>query len=705
MAFFRRLNTRAITWDKIFGTDEVPWRTHSGKSVTEETALKYSVVWLCVNLIADSIATLPPEARRETPDGRHEVETLPQWIRRPHPSISREVIWGMLLLSVLLWGNGYALLMRRPSDNAVIGMEVLDPAQVQCEWDKNRPGFRMYKINGGPTLNEFDILHLQGPTLPGQPVGLSVIGSAKEAIGLGLTIEEFGARYFKQGSLMRGVIESSSSKFDRETAEYMVRTFERHHKGPDNWHRPAFLSNATWKSITIPNQEAQFLESRTYQVLDVARWFRVPPHRVGIVTNDSSRGSGLSAENTFFLEHTLRSWIRRFESLLTAYSPGGFDSGLIIRLKDDDFLRGTFSEMVTTWSTAYEKGIAMRNEARAKLGLQPVDGGDVFFETPGAKSTDTDGNRQPEDETEEDQPPEAGDDRSHPFRNAERREWTLVKSPHACSACSANQDPKAVPVHPSCGCSAYWVGPDGQREDGFNSDDDGFKVDSRIRDEAHAAKIDEFLAKKGLTLDGLVDEIVKLGKSQLEAGAAWYPEAHQTARAMARKYDISVRQAVAIISETSPQTDWARNLKITDGILKNFRGFEGVDSMTIAKQLHLGLNTFVSAGIDIARNEMLNGRHSVFSIVTGRKRQSFVNNMLMPGRTSDVTVDTWMARSMINASGGTITLKEAKSMIGAKHGYYYTAISEATRKAAAQLGVPADTMQAAYWIAVRGSAL
>lgn len=397
--FFR--SASPITWDRVFGED-APARSYSGRAVSEKNALKYSAVWACATLIADAISSLPPEAVIEPPDaGPIQTAPLPTWIKRPHPELRRNEVWNQLMLSLLLWGNGYALIVRRPSDGVPIGLRPLDPARVDCEWDENRAGYRHYRVDGGPWITSYEVFHVMGPSLPGEPTGMSVIRHAREAVGLGLTLEEFGSRYFAQGSMAKVVIKVPNKQLGTEQAREIVNLYERFHRGPGNWHRPAVLSGGgEIQNISIPPDDAQFLESREFQALDITRWFRVPPHRVSIMTKQSSWGSGLAEENTAMVQHTFRPWIMRFEAAFTAYAPGGEDSGMRIRLNDASLLRGTFKEQVDAWSKAVTGQIATPNEARKALGLDPIKGGDELVKPPEPAAAPAD----------DDSPPKKGND-------------------------------------------------------------------------------------------------------------------------------------------------------------------------------------------------------------------------------------------------------------------------------------------------------
>lgn len=374
---------RAVLPWNVSGGDDIGGRTNSGNNVNEQGSFKMGVVFAAITLIADGVSSLPPRAYTENADGTRVATEVPQWIRKPHPEIRRAEIFGQLLMSAIAWGDGFALFQRRPSDGVIVGLQVLDPATVTVEWDPAKPGYRRYRINGaGAWLTTYDVFHLQGPTLPGEAAGMSVIRYAREAIGLGLTLEEYGARYFGQGSQAKIVLELPGN-IDEPKAKEIVRTFERFHKGRNNWHRPAIVSGgAKLHQVSITPDDAQFLQSRDFQAVEIARWFRVPPHRVGIVNKSTSWGSGLAEENMAMLQHTYRPWITRLQDAFSMYAPGGQTFGTLIELDTSALLQGTFKEQADIWTGLFEKQVVTKNEARQKLGLPKVEGGDKFPDPP-----------------------------------------------------------------------------------------------------------------------------------------------------------------------------------------------------------------------------------------------------------------------------------------------------------------------------------
>lgn len=659
MSVFRRFNRRAITWDRVFGDGVPASRSYAGKSVNEVTAMKYSVVYSCATLIADSVSSLPPEASRVITDDSGDKSSekkiavdLPLWIRKPHPSMRRVDVFNQLLLSVLLWGNAYGLLVRRESDGVLNGMLPLDPSRVTCEWDSSRAGFRHYKIDNGPWLTERDIFHIQGPTLPGDACGMSVVSSAREAIGLGLTLEEFGARYFAQGSMAKVVIKIPGKVLSEAENRQVVKNYEMFHKGPGNWHRPAVLSGGGQggaidiQNISIPPEDAQFLETREFQALEIARWYRVPPHRVGIISKQSSWGSGLAEENMAMVQNTFRPWIGRLEDALTSYSPGGEDGGVLIRLNVSEMIRGSFKEMVDAWGGAVTQGIATPNEGRKAIGLEPVDGGDDLVKPPDPNAA-----------------PPGGE---APFSRAARFNKVHDKSG------------KFSTVHSGPGYS---------------------DLDAKGR-----AAVDSELAANGISIESLTSEIDStVGRADMKAARDWYPNANKKAVELADKYGVSTEQAAAVISATSPRTAWPRNLKQADRVLAEQGKYKDLSAKDSAKHIGGALTANSAIGVEIARGAPID------TTLTGVKRRSFYNNIVSPNGTNDVTVDMWMQRSLTNASSKGITDDQAAALTRSKRtvtqgaGAGYVAVTEAVRRVAISRGESTGTIQSAYWIVKSGS--
>jgi HK97 family phage portal protein len=833
----RNAEARAVYAWNVFGNEDAGMETESGTHVSERSAFKYSVAWAAMTLIADGVASLNPEAFIENPEtGEHTRTALPQWIRKPHPEILRFDIWNQLLLSVLAWGNGYAKLIRRPSDGVITGLQVLDPADVICDWDDDRPGMRLYKVNNVVQSSQ-DILHIMGPSLPGEPKGMSVIKEAREGIALGLTLESFGARYFSNSSQAKVVLELPGKVADEKQAMQIIKTYERFHRGKRNWHRPAIVSGgAKIHQITIPPEDAQFLQSRTFQAMDVARWFRVPPHRVGIEGKGSMWGSGLAEENLAMLQHTYRPWILRVEGALTARTPGGDDRGTVIKLNDSALLRGTYKEQVETAVAGYEKGILTRNEARRKIGEPSTDDGGDEFVSPEQPAT---ANPRTKEQDRERKQEEAG--RSLPFGQrhlpgkhnqkthgkgggaSENGKPTLLSSKDFDAKYSTEERwyrgvgseagadatkrgelgsgdwGKGIYIG-SMGTAQGYAGQngrvlrlgikDGAKEsdipdygmsseeiDRWAADNDidvvstaatrvvknpavldidtrtysareitvleyqqlGYELPSGYESEVealakrhlpgkhdqktHAGKIstgskkselsekaqkaiDANNAKFGVTHEGLVNEFEsKMTPENIAKGKGWFEEEGRPFNEdLAQRSGLTLEQTTAITSIVSPRTPWPRNKELAERVAMKFRDYDGLPATEAAKKMGGGLTATLAAGIEVAR-----GDKTPDQAVTGLKRRSFYNNMLLPGQTDDVTVDTWMQRTAMNSASKPMSLEDSLKYMNASKGAMggagagYVSIADAAREVAANHNLTPDQVQSVYWVAVSGS--
>lgn len=688
---------RAVTnWD-VWGQDGSGSRTNSGTYVNETNAFKFQVVYSAITLIADGVASLPPQAFVESEDGTMEPAGLPNWIRKPHPEMRRFDVWNQLLISVLAWGNGYAQFIRRPSDGVIVGLSVLDPVDVTVEWDPNRLGYRRYKIMNGPWLTAQEVFHIQGPTLPGREKGMSVIAQAREAIGLGLTLEEFGARYFGQGSQAKIVIELPGSQVpDEGKAKAIVSTFERFHRGKGNWHRPALVTGgAKLHNISIPPEDAQFLQSREFQASTVAGWFRVPPHRVGLTSKSTSWGSGLAEENLAMLQHTFRPWILRLEGALTSYAPGGEDRGLIIKLGDDVLQRGTFKEAAETWGKLVELGIATPDEGRTKLGLKPLGGEAAKLRDPNAQPAGGPADpRSKEDDRIRKQDEAAG---------RSRKDKDVLDAHYRA-------DSRHLPgKHDQ---SSHGKG--GGHGPGPGTADHGEHLVAATRlselSPAGQAQVAANMEKYGLTHEALVDEIKsKVTPENFAAGKDWYREAHEFNADLADRSGLSFQTTVGITAAVSPRMKWEvpkatspDNKKIAEKIAMKFRDYDGMEPVAAAEKMGGVIPEMGATGIKLARGG------SIDSTLTGVKRRSFYNNMLDPDNSQHVTVDTHMMKVVKFASTREkpIAKGDVEKFIGAaatstKGGAGYVAISEAIHSVAGDMGVLPHEVQAAYWLQVQ----
>lgn len=298
----------------IFGAAPVA----AGVSVTENTAFNYSAVWAAVALIAGSIGSLPLPLYRRLPEGGKERASSHPLYRllhdEPNPEMTSMVFRETLQNHVLTWGNAYAEIERNGGGRPV-ALWPLTPDRLKVERDQAKNiVYRVRQAGGGyATLSSDNVLHVPGLGFDGL-TGYAPIARAREAIGLGLATERFGASFFGRGSRPSGVLEHKGRLSDK-ARERLRGDWDSMHSGVDNAHRPAVLEEGmSWKALMIPPEDAQFLQTRLFQIQEVARWFNVPLHLLKDLSHATF--SNIEHQALEFVVHTLRPWLVRWEQEL-----------------------------------------------------------------------------------------------------------------------------------------------------------------------------------------------------------------------------------------------------------------------------------------------------------------------------------------------------------------------------------------------------
>lgn len=349
--------------------------TAAGVPVTDETAMQLLAVAACVRLLSDAVSGLPFDAVRAKGEIRETIEPPPAVVADPfgrgvsNARPTRREGLSQMMVSLLLRGNAYCLVIATDSYGRPTMLRVLHPDRVDCEFDAQ--GQRVYKIDRVPVDTE-RIIHVRGMSLPESPTGMSVIAYARQSIGLGLAAEEFGARFFGEGAHMTGVVEIEAD-LDKERARSIKENFSASHSGLKNSHTVGVLTGgAKWKPISVTPEDAQFLGTRAAQNLDIAMIFGIPPHMLGQVDKTTSWGTGIEQMGIGFLAYTLGAWLGRFEDAWSAMLP----KPQTARFNADALLRTDTAGRYAVYTAARSTGILTVNEIRALENYAPVDGGD-----------------------------------------------------------------------------------------------------------------------------------------------------------------------------------------------------------------------------------------------------------------------------------------------------------------------------------------
>ena len=287
----------------------------AGATVTERTALNCSTVWAAVNVIAGTIAVLPhiPYKRMgDKGDGREPAEGHPAYrllVEEPNPRMTPFAFAETLTTHALTWGNGYALI-DSPGDagGRPVALWPITPDRVQPKLKEERDG---YELDGGPEWVPAEkMLHVHGLGFDGRR-GYGVVDMAREAIGLAAAAESFGGSFFGRGATPSGVIRHPGELGPKAKAN-LREGWQQIHGGLSGAHRVAILDeDMDYKAIGLPPEAAQFLQTRQFQVVEIARWFNLPPHLLRDLTHATY--SNIEQQGLDFLIYTLLPWLTRWQ--------------------------------------------------------------------------------------------------------------------------------------------------------------------------------------------------------------------------------------------------------------------------------------------------------------------------------------------------------------------------------------------------------
>lgn len=291
--------------------------THAGVRVSEFTALNLTVVYRAISLISDSIGMLPLQLFRRTDKGQVEAREHPTYraiYSAPNEQMT-SFIWRQTQQQhALLWGNGYAAVERNGRGQA-IGQVPLLPDRTRLEVPHGKDPRYVTTAGGKPVeMHPDDVIHIPALGFDGLQ-GYSPIYMARQAIGLGLAMEEFGGKFFKNDAKSGGFIHYPGQL--GEAGRKNLQDSLQKQGGLDGAHRVKILEEgAKFVQTTIPPEDAQFLGSREFQIAEVARLYGVPLHMLQSHEKSTSWGSGLEEMTQAFIIFTLGPWLTRWEQEL-----------------------------------------------------------------------------------------------------------------------------------------------------------------------------------------------------------------------------------------------------------------------------------------------------------------------------------------------------------------------------------------------------
>ena len=366
-------------------------RTTSGKPVNERTAMQTTAVYACVRILAEAVASLPLHVYEYQDDGGKKlVHDHPLYYLlhdEPNPEMTSFVFRETLMSHLLIWGNAYAQIIRDGAGR-VLGLYPLLPDKMDVQRDdrgniyyvysRNSDENPMFKEYGDIRLKAEEVLHIPGLGFDGL-IGYSPIAMAKNAVGMTLACEEYGASFFANGANPGGVLEHPGVLKDPSKVR---ESWNSVYRGVNNAHKIAVLEEGMkYQQIGIPPEEAQFLETRKFQINEIARLYRIPPHMIGDL--DKSSFSNIEQQSLEFVKYTLDPWVIRWEqSLQRSLLLPGEKGKYFIKLNVDGLLRGDYQSRMNGYAVGRQNGWFSANDIREMENMNPIpdeEGGNLYL--------------------------------------------------------------------------------------------------------------------------------------------------------------------------------------------------------------------------------------------------------------------------------------------------------------------------------------
>lgn len=365
-------------------------QTTSGKPVNERSAMQMTAVYSCVRILAEAIAGLPLHVLDEQ-DGKSRKKAVDHPLYsilhdEPNHEMTSFIFRETLMTHLLLWGNAYAQIIRN-GRGEVLGLYPLMPNRMTVDRDEDGKLYYQYMTSndepkigksGTVTLTPYDVLHIPGLGFDGL-VGYSPIAMAKNAIGMAIATEEYGAKFFANGAAPGGVLEHPGVIRDPERVrESWNATFG----GSGNANKIAVLEEGMkYTPISVSPEQAQFLETRKFQIDEIARIFRIPPHMIGDL--EKSSFSNIEQQSLEFVKYTLDPWVARWEQAMRkALLTPDEKKHLSIHFNVDGLLRGDYESRMNGYATARQNGWMSANDIRDLENLDRIpaeEGGDLYL--------------------------------------------------------------------------------------------------------------------------------------------------------------------------------------------------------------------------------------------------------------------------------------------------------------------------------------
>lgn len=352
--------------------------TSSGAFVGEESVLTLSSVLACVRVLSFTMAMLPlPIYQRQNDGGKRKAVTHPLYYLLHDSPNNYQTAFEyrqQLMTNVLLHGNHYSLIERdRISGDVVQLLPFAYPGRMEVQLYTDAIRYK-YLLDSGETvtLEQDDVLHIKGLSANGL-IGLDNIEKGREPIGLALALQEFAARFFGNGANISGVLEHPGN-LSKEAAERLKASWKKTYAGNSNSLKTAILEEGMkYTKMGASPEEAQALESRRFQVLEVSRIFGVPPHMIGDL--ERATFSNIEHQGIEFTTYCIQPWATLIEQRISKQLLNVEERRFYFaQFSLEALMRGDYKSRQEALHILRNDGVISANEWRALENMNPIDG-------------------------------------------------------------------------------------------------------------------------------------------------------------------------------------------------------------------------------------------------------------------------------------------------------------------------------------------
>jgi HK97 family phage portal protein len=357
--------------------------SYAGPTVNAQTAMRSSAVYACVSLIAGAIASLPLPIYQRSGEGREKIDHPYWWLlnEQPTPTFSAYAFWEYVISCKLLRGDGLAMIERNGA-GAPVGLIPLPRGQTIIEKQAGRLRYFVELDGEYVGLDQDDVLHFHSLGFDGVKSPSVISQAAKQGVGVSLAAEEFAARFFANGARPDFALRHPG-KPTTDEVRLLREMWADRHQGSANAHLPAVLTGGMdVKELTVSAEDSQLLETRKWQVIDIARAFGVPPHMIGETEKTSAWGSGIEQMSIGFVRWTLNRHLKPIEQELNR-KLWPRSARYFCEFNREGLLAGDSKAEAEYFTKALggpgAQGYMTVNEVRRIKNLPPVEGGDTLY--------------------------------------------------------------------------------------------------------------------------------------------------------------------------------------------------------------------------------------------------------------------------------------------------------------------------------------